>query len=67
MWLDSKKHSQNVYAHTHEECEEKIKVLIIEMKTELAELKRQEGAEGTLPPQELKKGKQGRNQTKKSK
>ena len=32
-----------VYAHTREECEEKLKVLIAEMKAELAELKRQKG------------------------
>lgn len=55
-WIDGKKHARNVYAHTREECEEKLKVLIIEMKTELAELKRQK-AEGTLLPQELEKGK----------
>ena len=41
MWIDGKKHSRNVYAHTREECEEKLGVLIIEMKTELAELKKQ--------------------------
>ena len=46
----------HVYAHTRDECEEKLKVLIIEIKTELAELKRQK-AEGTLPPQEPEKGK----------
>ena len=40
-WIDGKKHARNVYAHTHEECEEKLKVLIAEMKAELAELKRQ--------------------------
>ncbi len=55
-WIDGKKHARNVYAHTREECEEKLKVLIIEMKTELAELKRQK-AGGTLPPQEPEKGK----------
>ena len=33
----------NVYAHTREECEEKLKVLIAEMKAELAELKRLKG------------------------
>ena len=53
-WIDGKKHARNVYAHTREECGEKLKVLIIEMKTELAELKRQK-AEGTLPPQEPEK------------
>ena len=65
MWIDGKKRSRNVYAHTREECEEKLKVLIIEMKTELAELKKQR-AEGTLPPQGPE-GKKGRRKTKKSK
>ena len=40
-WIDGKKHARNVYAHTREKCEEKLKVLIAEMKAELAELKRQ--------------------------
>lgn len=40
-WIDGKKHARNVYAHTREECEEKLKVLIAEMKAEQAELKRQ--------------------------
>ena len=31
-WPDGKKHARNVYAHTREECEEKLKVLIVEMK-----------------------------------
>ena len=44
------------HAHTREECEEKLKVLIVEMKAEIAEAKRQK-AEGTLPPQETEKGK----------
>lgn len=52
MWIDGKKHSRNVYAHTREECEEKLEVLIVEMKAELTELKRQK-AEGTLSPQPL--------------
>lgn len=52
MWIDGKKRSRNVYAHTREECEEKLKVLIVEMKTELAELKRQKTKE-TLPAHEL--------------
>ncbi len=55
-WPDGKKHARNVYAHTREECEEKLKTLIIEMKTELAELKRQK-AEGAFPPEEPEKGK----------
>ena len=40
MWPDGKKHSHNVYAYTREECEEKLKVLIIEMKIEIAEAQR---------------------------
>ena len=40
-WPDGKKHARNVYAHTREECEEKLKVLIVETKAELAELKKQ--------------------------
>ena len=40
-WPDGKKHARNVYAHTREECEEKLKVMIEETKAELAELKRQ--------------------------
>ena len=43
IWIDGKKHARNVYAHTREECEERLKVLIAEMKAELAELKRQKG------------------------
>ena len=58
-WIDGKKHARNVYAHTREECEEKLKVLITEMKTELAELKRQK-TEGTLSPQDPEKGKKSR-------
>ena len=55
-WPYGKKHARNVYAHTREECEEKLKVLIIRMKTELAELKLQK-AEGIILPQEAEKGK----------
>ena len=39
-WPDGKKHSRNVYAHTREECEEKLTVLIAEMKAEITEAKR---------------------------
>ena len=67
MWIDGKKHSRNVYAHTREECEEKLKVLIIDMKTEFAVLKRQK-AEGMLPPQKPEKGKKkGEKKTKEAK
>ena len=67
-WPDGKKHARNVYAHTREECEEKLKVLIVEMKAEIAELKRQK-AESALSPQEPEKDKkEGRKKkTKKSK
>ena len=63
MWIDGKKHSRNVYAHTREECEEKLKVLIIEMKNELAELKQQKVA-GTLMQQELEVKKKGKRKKK---
>ena len=39
-WPDGKKHARNVYAHTREECEEKLKTLIEEMKAEIAEAQR---------------------------
>ena len=39
-WPDGKKYARNVYTHTREECEEKLKVLIVEMKAEIAEAKR---------------------------
>ena len=44
LWPDGKKHARNVYAHTREECEEKLKVLIVEMKAEIAEIKAGEKA-----------------------
>ena len=66
-WPDGKKHARNIYAHTREECEEKLKVLIMEMKAELAELKRRK-AEGSLPPQGPEKGKKkGGKKAKKAK
>ena len=55
-WPDGKKHARNVYAHTREECEEKLKVLIVEMKAEIAEAQRLK-AEGALPWSALVKGK----------
>lgn len=39
MWPDGKKHSRNVYAHTREECEEKLSELILQMKAEIAALR----------------------------
>ena len=38
VWPDGKKRPRNVYAHTREECEEKLKGLILEMKAEIAAL-----------------------------
>ena len=60
-WPDGKKHARNVYAHTRKECEEKLKVLIVEMKTEIAEAQRMkdEGKGDGSPPEE-KKGKRGK-------
>lgn len=40
MWPDGKKHARNVYAKTCEECEEKLKTLIAQMKAEIAEAKK---------------------------
>ena len=61
MWINGKKLSRNVYAHTREECEEKLKVLIMEMKAELAELKAQK-AKREVQDQALegKKGKKSK-------
>ena len=57
-WPDGKKHARNVYAHTREECEEKLKVLIVEMKAEIAEAQRlKDLGEGDGQPPEGKKGK----------
>ena len=57
-WPDGKKHARNVYAHTREECEEKLKVLIVEMKAEIAEAKRlKDEGKGDGRPLEEKKNK----------
>ena len=54
-WPDGKKHARNVYAHTREECEEKLKVLIVEMKAEIVEAQRlMELGEGDGRPPERK-------------
>ena len=56
-WIDGKKHARNVYAHTREECEEKLKALIAEMKAELAELKARKGrGVGALPQKSKSSG-----------
>ena len=62
-WPDGKKHARNVYAHTREECEEKLKTLIVEMKAEIAEAQRlKDMGEGNGWPPEEKKGRWGREQ-----
>ena len=64
-WPDGKKHARNVYAHTREECEEKLKVLIVEMKAEIAEAQRlKDMGEGDGSPPEQKKGKRGKKKNK---
>ena len=46
------------HAHTREECEEKLKVLIVEMKAEIAEAQRlMDFGQGDGSPPEDKKGK----------
>ena len=63
-WPDGKKHARNVYAHTREECEEKLKVLIVEMKDEIAEAQRlKDMGKGDGQPSEEKKGKRTRNKS----
>ena len=60
-WPDGKKHARNVYAHTREECEEKLKTLIVEMKAEIAEARRlKDLGEGDGRPLEEKKGKRAK-------
>ena len=60
-WPDGKKHARNVYAHTREECEETLKLLIAEMKAEIVEAQRlKDLGEGDGSPPEEKKGKRGK-------
>ena len=52
IWPDGKKHSRNVYGHTEKECEEKLKELILQMKTEIAALRSgasTEYSDGVIP------------------
>ena len=56
-WPDGKKHSRNVYAKTREECEEKLKGLITEMKAEIQAV-RQSGNIEAVPDGISKKKKQ---------
>lgn len=60
-WPDGTQHSLNVYAHTREECEKKLKALIVEMKAEIAEAPRpMDLGKGNGRPPEEKKGKRGK-------
>ena len=45
MWPDGRTCSQNFYAKSCEECEEKLKVLILEMKAEIAALRSEASTE----------------------
>ena len=40
VWPDGKKYARNVYAHTREACEEKLKELLVQMKKEIAKEKK---------------------------
>ena len=61
-WPDGTKHSKCVYAHTREECEEKLKTLIVEMKAEIAEAQRlMDLGEGNGQPPEGKEDKRTKN------
>ena len=61
IWPDGTQHSRNIYAHTREECEEKLKMLIVEMKTEIAEAQRRKDlGEGNGQPPEGKEDKRAR-------
>ena len=53
IWPDGTQHSRNVYAHTREECEEKLKALITEMNEERKNLKEQ--LADIAPPEKLTK------------
>ena len=53
VWPDGTQHSRNVYAHTREECEKKMKMLITEINEERKNLKEQ--LTGIVPPTKLTK------------
>ena len=52
-WPDGTKHSKCVYAHTREECEEKLKVLIQQLNAERKAI--QDRMRGIVPPEKLTK------------
>ena len=39
VWPDGKKHPRNIYAHSREECEEKLAEMTVQMKAEIAAAK----------------------------
>ena len=41
IWPDGKKHSRNIYAHSLEECEQKLAELIVQMKAEITTQRQQ--------------------------
>lgn len=55
MWPDGKKHARNVYAHTREECEEKLKKLIEQMKKEIVAVKAGKNPDNLLDGMNKKK------------
>ena len=48
VWPDGKKHARNLYAKTREECEEKLKKLIVQMKKEIAAAKADKNSDSIL-------------------
>ena len=52
-WPDGKRHAKNVYAHTREECEAKLKALIQQMNAERQALR--DRMRGIAPPGKLTK------------
>ena len=60
-WPGAKKYTCNIYAHTREGCEEKLKQFIVEMRTEIAGAKwLRDRGKGDGQPMEGKKGKRAK-------
>jgi len=55
VWPDGKKHARNVYAKTREECEEKLKKLIEQMKKEIVAVKEGKNPDNLLDGMNKKK------------
>mgnify|MGYP006980443369 CR=1 FL=1 len=62
-WPDGKKHARNIYAHTREECEEKLKVLIVEMKVGIVEAQQLKDEGNRRKGKEAKRTVRERNET----